>query len=119
MEGQEYLWVISSTQVAAWRFKIVSKGFWEELQQHPSHLKQMIEWFAEQLSVKCLDDWCRVSLKQLKRWIPNASGNEFVRMLENAYPQHEWKREMFGGAFVKASQRELLRAFNIFFPLTI
>ena len=102
-----------------WRFKLIPKGYWEKITRtETEELKTMMDWLGEQLSIKCFDDWCRISLSQIKKWIYIGSATELVWMLQKAYPQHQWDIKPFDriGFHVKASQREVNVAVKALFP---
>src|SRR5689334_21955923 len=54
----EYDWMI-------WRFKRVPKGYWERVGKGVCEQKRMLDWLGEQLSIKSLDEWYRVSMMQV------------------------------------------------------
>ena len=96
----EYEWV-------EWRFNRVPVGFWGNSRKE----KEFLEWMGKQLFVNELDDWYRVSMKQIRR-VGASTGIRtlgLTSMLQNAYPQHKWDLDKFenrNGPF-KASQRLL------------
>lgn len=75
--------------------------------------KQIVDWLGTQLSVKSLDDWSRISLKQIQKCVGIDSWDVMVQLLKASHPQHQWKH--LGKAF-KSSQRELLIAAQQLFP---
>src|SRR5689334_4332539 len=50
-----------------WRFKCRPFRYWERLES--SEAVRMIEWLGDKLSIKHLDDWYRVSLANISKWI--------------------------------------------------
>src|SRR5207244_3286577 len=101
-----------------WRFKTIPHGYWKSLATNSNATAQMIGWLGEQLSIKRLIDFYRVSLQELGKWVPVRSGKELGNMLEVAYPQHQWNTKLFGkeGGHPKASQRHLKNAIQQLFP---
>jgi len=100
-----------------WRFKTLPRDYRERLGTDNSETSRMIEWLAEQLSVKSLDDWYRVSLIQIREWVLIDSRLELGKMLQLSYPEHSWNMKMFEFAsHPKSSQREALAAIQQLFP---
>ena len=101
-----------------WRFKTVPHGYWMELVQDSNEVSQMVEWLSNQLSIKSLDDWYRVSIAQMRKWVQIASPKDMHRILEISYPQHEWDMSQFDrpGFNTKSSQREVMVAMERLFP---
>src|SRR5690349_8561441 len=52
-----------------WRFKVVPTGYWDEILDNPVESKRLVDWLGEQLHIKGLDDWNRVSLDQMNQWV--------------------------------------------------
>src|SRR5690606_5518646 len=71
-------------QWMTWRFKILPKGYWQSLKKDSQETLKMMEWLAKELTIKSLDEWCRVSLQQLTRWVRIESSNELVELLHIA-----------------------------------
>lgn len=99
-----------------WRFKKVPKDYWTNVKNNETELKQVLEWVGNQLSIKELDDWYRVSLPQIRKWVQVESGKQLGEVLAKAYPQHVWNLSLFGRLDVKASQRLLVVAVQYLFP---
>jgi len=89
-----------------WRFSgYVSKkslnfycsGYGEE-----SQLRDFVKYMEEQLQLKSIDDWYRVSRKQLKEkigysviYLINKRFFSLQKLLQAAYPEHEWIKSRF------------------------
>ena len=101
-----------------WRFNPVKRGYWDELMKDNKEIKRIINWLSEQLFIKCLDDWYRVSLEGIRRWIHIDSAKDLYRMLQVAYPEHQWDNKLIHrlGYQMKAAQREVLIAVQQLFP---
>ena len=105
----EHKWMI-------WRFKTMPHGYLNE-PIDSTEVTRMLDWLGEHLSIKNLEDWYRVSMKQLRKWIPITSSKDLCKMLQIAFPQHQWNTEMFGSfAHVKASQKLVVYAIQQLFP---
>jgi len=79
----------------------------------------MIEWLGEQLDIKSLEDWYRVSLSHIRRkWGTIKSSKDLSDRLQLAYPHHQWKTDIFSRSTYhpKSSQRDLIRAIRQIFP---
>lgn len=74
-----------------------------------------LEWLSGKLSIRCLDDWYRVSMEQVNKWMHVGSTKNLVTMLQTGYPQHQWDTNQFGNP-IKSSQWEVLRAIQQLFP---
>jgi len=95
-----------------WRFKTVQQGYWNKLMKDSKEISRVIDWLSKQLSIQNLDDWCRVSLKQIRKLsLHIESSHDLQTMLQTVYPQHQWNNKPF-----KASQREVVTAIQHLFP---
>jgi hypothetical protein len=100
------------------RFKLVPHGYWQSLLTDTRETKRMIDWLGRQLSIQCLDDWYRVSLEQIRRWIQIESSKDLDLMLKSSYPEHQWDDNLLNkiGRVIKSSQMELMIATQRIFP---
>lgn len=100
-----------------WRFKVVPNRYWSDVKKDRFQLKAMLDWLGDQLSVKCLDDWYRVTFKQVRMWIRPNSIKDLGFMLKIAYPNHVWNLELFGKiSYSKPSQKLVVNAVQQLFP---
>ena len=80
----------------------------------------MLEWLSEQLQFRSLDDWYRVSGKQIQKFVPTVGFSTTIlpKLLQKAYPEHNWdiSKLTLKGTSIKASQRELAATINNIFP---
>lgn len=99
------------------RFNITPNNYWETIKTDDVQKQKIVDWLAQQLDVKSVDDWCRVSMKQVRCWI-DIESNVFWNLLESAYPTHNWTTNKMGksGALCRASQRALVIAMGGLFP---
>lgn len=98
-----------------WRF---NTGYWNHVIKDPKKQRIVVEWLNNQLSIRSLDDWYRVSLEQVAKLVPIASSATLISMLKTMYPKHRWKSPLLGrmGIHIKASQREVAVAMKQLFP---
>lgn len=101
-----------------WRSEVVPKGYWDTFTKQPEEAARMVNWLREQLGIKCLEEWYRVSLAQIGTLGRIRSSRELVLLLRTVYPQHEWDEVQLQriGFRVKASQREVVLALQQLFP---
>ena len=98
-----------------WRFKTIPQGYWDTMST--SETRRMMEWVSKKMGVKLLNDWYRVSLAQIRKWIHIGSSDKLCSLLKIAYPQQQWNDRLLSTiALNKASQRELLLAMQQLFP---
>ena len=107
----EHIWM-------PWRFKQVAKRYWSELLKDKTEVKRVIDWLSGRLCIRCLEDWYRISLTQIRKWVHIGSTKEVCVMLQSSYPQHKWDTARFdrSGFHAKASQREAVVALQQLFP---
>ena len=98
-----------------WKFKNTSRIYWDNLltSNNAEEKKQIVDWLGDQLSIKSLDDWSRISLRQIQKCTGIDSWDIVVPLLQTRYPQHRWEHL---GKALKANQRELLLAVQQLFP---
>lgn len=101
-----------------WRFRSCPRGYWDKVIKDGKEMKNVADWLAQQLSVKTLDDWYRVSKQQVLRCMFIESSNTLVEILSVAYPEHKWDLKRFptAGKHSRASQRELFVRVKQLFP---
>jgi len=92
------------------------KGYWKRLEQDANETTRIMEWLGKQLSIKKLDDWYRISITDLKHWVPIGSSKHLGKLLALAYPKHCWNSKIFGQNHPKSSQRAALLAVQQLFP---
>src|SRR5690348_1552221 len=63
-----------------WKSKTVPKGYWTHFMNDSEEVTRVVDWLNEQLSIKNLDDWYRVSLSQIRRWMPIGSVKDLIMM---------------------------------------
>ena len=105
----EHLWL-------PWNFQRIPKDFWKLL----TNQRKFLEWMGENLYIKELEDWYRVSLQQISKIAPISgikSTKGLASMLQNVYPDHKWNLEkLLSKGPIKASQRMLTLAIKKIFP---
>src|SRR5687768_4696090 len=90
--------------------------------QHGSTDRKNIEWLGVQLSITRLEDWYKVSMKQIRQWLPVDSFKDFTGMLERVHTGHQWDHKLFRQTQagrkprVWASQQQLVHAVQQLFP---
>lgn len=111
----EYPWMLC-------RFNNVSHGFWASFTatENLDEIRNLLEWLAQQLQLRSLDDWYRVSGIQIQRFIPIAGFSTTIlpKLLQRAYPDQNWdiSKLTMKGSLIRASQRQLVTTINkIFF----
>jgi len=97
---------------------MVPRGYWKKIHGDSVQQKQIIDWLGQQLSVKQVDDWYRISLQQVQRFTKIETAELIIQMLQTVYPTHYWDTQklMKFGKPVKASQRLLTIAVQHLFP---
>lgn len=98
-----------------WKFKSIPKGFWKRIINGENERKEMLNWLGEQLSVKSLEDWYRVSLKEIQQWANIETSELLSQLLQLTFPQHKWDLSKFGKSN-KSSQRAVVLAVQQLFP---
>lgn len=98
-------------------FKTSPRSYWET--NRPA-IENFFNFAAEQCGVTSLDDWYRVSLKQLKRLggfqMIMRNGGLFT-VLSALYPDHKWDASKFSlKGSKKSSQRWLAQIVKKLFP---
>ena len=67
-----------------------------------------------------MDDWYRVSGKQIQKFVPTVEFTTTIlpKLLQRAYPEHNWdiSKLTVKGTSIRASQRELAATINNIFP---
>lgn len=92
-------------------------GYWTKLMKDDVEMRRMIDWLEEQLSIKNVDEWYRVSLSQMKKLVPITSSKDFSLMLQKAYPQYQWELHLLGKIrHKKTAQRQLITSVKELFP---
>ena len=76
-----------------------------------SSSSKMVELLNKKLKIENLEDWYRVSFKEINKWIPRTvlNKNSIGDLLQGYYPEHPWdlgRLENKRGA-MKSSQRKL------------
>jgi len=79
-----------------WKFGKMPQGFRERVKNEPEKQKEVIEWLSEQLSIRHLDDWYRISVEQIQK-VTGLHGIHTSEMLFKslrvAHPTHTWDLE--------------------------
>jgi len=101
-----------------WRFKKVPNGYWQAVMKDSKQQKEIMDWLGNEHSVKCLKDWYRISIFQIRKWLPIRSSGALCQLLERVYPQHKWERNKLTRLrkVVRSSQRQLFLALKQLFP---
>jgi hypothetical protein len=72
-----------------WRFEKMNNGFWKQ----SSHVRDFLDWLADQLNIQRETDWYSVSWKQLQAFratnLVKKSGG-LVQTLSKYFPHHSW-----------------------------
>ena len=99
-------------------------GYWNNIKRDREEACRMMDWVGEQLSIKSLDDWYRISLHQIRRVTPLSwltTNKMLADMLMLVYPRHKWdvtklcKDGTWGGTS-KTTQREVAVAVRKLLP---
>lgn len=101
-----------------WRFKSMPQGHWQQLLNNVHEQKQVLDFLSDQLRIQSLNDWYRISMHQMNKWINLGSVNVLSLMLRNVYPQHTWDLDKWKrvGKSIKAGQRQVVMAMQQLFP---
>jgi hypothetical protein len=88
-----------------WKFSHVPHGFWSNFENQ----KKFIESIGKNLQINDLDEWYRISGKQIKQFAPTTLLEELglARILPQVYPSHNWNVNKLSKGPKKASQRTL------------
>jgi hypothetical protein len=96
-----------------WQFNTVSKNFWQEQQ----NISSFLNWVAQQLGIKKLEDWYGVSTLHFKRlggsWLLQKYGG-LMQLLGIHFPHHDWNVSRF--QLANKSQKFLYNVLQEFFP---
>ena len=97
-----------------WKFNKLPLGYWEDIRNQ----KEFMDWLSEDLKIKDLKDWYKVSLKQIRKASSGQvfSQQHFVDLLVRRYPKHNWDMEKLSAKRYKASQGMLLGFVKQIFP---
>lgn len=103
---QDYNW-------QPWNFEKIPSNFWEK----DDNKKMFIEWAGKQLGVKELNDWHKITSKDLLQLGCN-SNISLSHLLLSVYPSHNWSFSPLNdkSPFIKKSQYLLKVALKIIFP---
>lgn len=77
-----------------WRFRRVSVGFWENL----DNARRYLAWLGDKMGFEEPEDWYRLSSRELRR---NHGAtllkrfNSFVQVIRACYPEHDWQEWRF------------------------
>lgn len=91
----------------------------KEVIENMDKQRQKIVWLGEQLSIKSLDDWYRVSGQEVLKLDSSIKPIEvLIKMLVEVYPQHRWDVSKFPsqGKSVKSCQWRLKVILRQIFP---
>jgi len=109
----EHNWMI-------WRFHTVPRGYWEMVMNDQCEQKRIIDWLGDQLSIKSVDDWYRISTSKIRKLVRLESSKTFLQMISTTYPAHNWDTHVLNSSTnnfsSKASQREVVVALRHLFP---
>jgi len=94
------------------------KGYWQSVLKDVNEQKRIIDWLSAQLSIKCLEDWYRVSINRIQTMIQIESWKILAQILETVHSEHNWDIKTLRtiGRQSKSSQRELMLAVQQLFP---
>ncbi len=91
-----------------------------KLQTNIVEIKKLVDWISDELHIKHLDDWYRVSLHQISKLSSvNIYNRETLsQLLTSAYPEHNWDIERInsGAQTTKPTQRLVAVAMRELFP---
>lgn len=104
--------VFPEYQWKRWKF---GTSLWDPEDQN--QLVEYVEWLGNQLQVKQLDDWYRVSVQQIQQVVPISSlrGSSLEVILRRAYPTHAWDNSQFSKGN-KSKQRIMVNVIQEMFP---
>ena len=77
-----------------WKFISVSNGYWN----NDANLREFIQSVATELHIQKLEDWYRVSLKQIETVAPLTPFRKFGglgQLLQHVYPHYKWDMQKF------------------------
>jgi hypothetical protein len=90
--------VFPSHSWKAWRFSKVVNGFWRQTDNQ----RQFFEDVREELGIKSLEDWYKITAPQLSQvygvetlFEQYGGPNPLAQALESCYPQHHWESQRF------------------------
>jgi hypothetical protein len=104
-----------------WKFQQLPRDFWKAFTLDTfAEIQHFVEWLSEQLQLRSLDDWYRVSGKQLQKFVPTVGFGTTIlpNWLQRIYPEHNWdiSKLIMKGTSIKASRRELAATIHKIFP---
>jgi hypothetical protein len=82
-----------------WKFQRVEYRFWE----NKDNQKRFIHWLSKELQIFHLEDWYRVSLKDIQRVAPTTLfiyQKGLATVLSDLYPQHPWELAKLSSQYV-------------------
>lgn len=87
---QEYPWTL-------WRFEHIPRGFWSNFNLKSQDSYNFLQWLSPKLQIRSLNDWYRVSVIQLHKFIPLGGfrRSTLPHLLQEAYPTHNWDMSKF------------------------
>jgi hypothetical protein len=89
-------------------------GYWASFSNNLEEQKKFIQWMEKELKIVDVDDWYRVSFKQIRQLAPLSNLETKTALLEilmRVYPNHNWNEQRMSRVGPKkASQRVLVTA---------
>jgi hypothetical protein len=75
-----------------------------------------VEWLGKELKIRDLDDWYRVSISQVNKFVWILRQNPLHELLPQVYPQYQWNIAKLQTKAFRASQRVLVVQLEKIFP---
>ena len=101
-----------------WKFLFTPKHYKSQLMMDDSEMEKFVNWLSKELSIDQLEDWYRVSVQQIQKYLDIQSSKSLIQILKTVYKQHNWNVNKFTrlGRSVKSTQREVAIAVRKLFP---
>jgi len=100
----------------AWKFPKCPTHYWKDV----SKVAQCMSEVADKLEISCLEDWYRVSVRQVIHIAKAGSLVQYYKgihpVLKLLYPSYPWDTQRFHRATKKSAQRYLLLQLKALFP---
>jgi hypothetical protein len=78
-----------------WKFDQMIRGYWNQMENQT----EFMNWLGKELGFKTLDDWYKVSHKDIQEkggeGLLNKYGRSTFNLLSSIYPQHTWSKTIF------------------------
>ena len=94
-----------------WKFEKVPENFWNKFE----NIKWFMEWVGKQLGIKELNDWNKVTQKQVEilGGVTLLDKKNLYQILSQVFPEHNFTQR---SSFNKKSQHVLKSMLKVMFP---